>query len=74
MSTLCLPGTSRLCGSKEGSGEELECESMLRDPFIHTRDEWYRANTVFIFTSRKTEIAKSARVPKLQGPLQKTCW
>ena len=25
-------------------------------------------NTVFILTSRKTEIARSARVPKSQGP------
>ena len=25
-------------------------------------------NTVFIFTSRKTEIARSARGPKSQGP------
>ena len=29
---------------------------------------WVRASTVFRLTSRKTEIARSARGPKLQGP------
>ena len=31
-------------------------------------------NTVLILTSLKTEIAKSARGPKSQGPVQKTQW
>ena len=31
-------------------------------------------NTVFVVTSIKIEIARSARGPKLQGPVQKTHW
>ena len=32
------------------------------------REVWIWVNTVFTLTSRKTEIARSARGPKLQGP------
>ena len=36
---------------------------------LQSREEhWYRASTVLKVTSIKTEIARSARGPKLQGP------
>ena len=41
---------------------------------LHLREVWIWVKTVFILTSLKTEIARSARGPKLQGPVQKAHW
>ena len=35
-------------------------------------EKWYRGNTLSLLTSRKTEIAKYAREPRLQGFLPGT--
>ena len=35
---------------------------------LRLREVWFWVNTVFILTSRKTEIARSARGTKSQGP------
>ena len=37
--------------------------------FQSCEQKWYRASTAFLLTSRRTEIAISAREPKLQGVL-----
>ena len=42
---------------------------LSKNPLQSRRDEWYRANTVFFLTSPKTDIARSVRGFKLQGPL-----
>ena len=46
---------------------ETHTRVLLMNPLWSRRDEWYRANTVFMLTSRKTEITRSARGLKLQG-------
>ena len=46
---------------------ETHTRVLLVNPLWSRRDEWYRANTVFMLTSRKTEIARSAIGLKLQG-------
>ena len=40
--------------------------SSSRESDPEPREKWYRASTVFLLTSRRTEIATSARGPKLQ--------
>ena len=47
--------------------ESLSKRVLLICPLWSRRDEWYHGITVFTRTSRKTEIARSARGVKLQG-------
>ena len=49
---------------------------LLMNQLQSREEKWYRASTVFILTSRRTEIATSAWGPREQnkGSLQKTHW
>ena len=46
---------------------KAETRVLLMDYLLSLREVRIWVNTVFILTSRKTEIARSARGPKLQG-------
>ena len=59
--------SERILWMKESLRVETHTRVLLVNPLWSRRDEWYRANTVFMLTSRKTEIARSARGLKLQG-------
>ena len=54
---------------KEFLNTETHTRVLLTDHVKNRREKWYRVNTVFVRISRKTEIAISAREPKLQGLL-----
>ena len=47
---------------------ETHTQVLFMDYLQSLREVRIWVNTVFILTSRKTEIARSARGPKLQGP------
>ena len=61
--------SERILWMKQSLSIETHTRALLMKPLQIRRDEWYRANTVFLPTSRKTDITRFARGPKWQGPL-----
>ena len=59
---------ANLVDEREFLNTETHTRVLLMNYLQSLREVWIWVNTVFILTSRKTEIARSARGPKLQGP------
>ena len=55
--------------TKKWQPEGQHPQTLLKIQVRNVLPKWYRGSTVFILTSRKTEIAKSARETILQGLL-----
>ena len=58
---------------EHGDSHASSSHEVSLEPTIQ-RDVRIWVSTVFILISLKTEIARSVKGPKLQGPVQKTQW
>ena len=62
-------GFTRKSFGRERQHQGTHPQALLVNQIRNLQEKWYRRNTVFLLTSRNTEIAKYGREPRLQGLL-----